>query len=207
MLPGDYCNDTIQCYDNAYGAKCVGGKWVASKKIGESCFLQDFSDNYKCPEDSYCTADTKIWAPTLKEGEDCSDFYKYCGYGTECFGNADGTSYRCSKLYKAPVGTRFKFDLMKGSNLIISANSYCQSGYYFAIDTLTGEWRPQPKSNDTTEAKLRRDEAGTLCYYTTYADPKATFEVPVVKADLSSWGFNADNYSWWNKRLGDSYYT
>lgn len=68
------------------------------------------------------------------------------------------------------------------------------------------EWRPLDKSNDTTEAKLRRDEPGSLCYYSTWNTDKADAQKPYVTADLSKCGFNTDNYSWWNKRKGDLYY-
>lgn len=205
--PGDYCTNSTYCYGFAYGATCEKGKWVSAKKLGESCVTENFADELKCPENSYCTNDSKICVQTLKEGEDCSDYYKYCGFGTDCVGSEDGTSYRCSKFFKAPDGTRFRYDQMQGNNEIMGPRSYCASYNAYSISQQVMEWRPLIKSNDTTEAKLRRDEAGSLCYYTTYNDDNATYKNPIVKADLSVCGFNIDNYSWWNKRRGDPYYS
>ena len=92
VLPGDICSKDADCYNNAGGAACTGGKCVAKVKVGDSCDDgTGNADTKRCPENSYCDA-TKKCVNTVASGQACTKATP-CSSGLACIGNKDGTAY------------------------------------------------------------------------------------------------------------------
>lgn len=204
VVPGDMCSKDTECYNNAGGVKCTGGKCVTTVKEGDDCTTDGNADHKKCPENNYCDAGTKKCVKTIALGADC-DQTKPCSSGLGCFGNADQSKYTCQEVFKAPLGTQFYADkLFNPALLVISKFSFCDS--YHTLDTgAKSECRTGDTSDDKTETALVRTASDAKCTFVKYND--AADKSKAVAADEPpKCGFNTDGNWYCNKRKGDSYF-
>lgn len=207
VVPGDYCTADKDCYGNDKGAKCTANACTPTIKETESCADKDGNADHKlCPVGLYCKAD-KTCAKTIAAGQKCSTA-DLCSFGLACYkATPEATDTTCGKLFSLDYDGVADLAAVHPSAWTGPA-FFCKSYYtWTSADAPPKTYcRNPPKSDDTTEAALMRDESGKDCTYKTWDGAGVTADKPTATKDTSKCGFNKDGSAYCNKRIGDTWY-